>query len=72
MRLIYRIVVRLGIALLIIMSLWATLFYYTMVDEIRDEADDSLEDYSALIITRVLAGRALPQARPLQTGQALQ
>lgn len=61
MRLIYRIVVRLGIALLIIMSLWATLFYYTMVDEIRDEADDSLEDYSALIITRVLAGRALPQ-----------
>ncbi|MBQ4532295.1 MAG: HAMP domain-containing histidine kinase [Alistipes sp.] len=61
MRLIYRIVVRLGIALLIIMSLWATLFYYTMVDEIRDEADDSLEDYSELIITRVLAGRALPQ-----------
>ena len=61
MRLIYRIVVRLGVALLVIMSLWATLFYYTMVDEIRDEADDSLEDYSELIITRVLAGRALPQ-----------
>ena len=61
MRLIYRIVVRLGLALLVIMSLWATLFYYTMVDEIRDEADDSLEDYSSLIITRVLAGRELPQ-----------
>ena len=61
MRLIYRIVVRLGVALLVIMSLWATLFYYTMVDEIRDEADDSLEDYSSLIITRVLAGRELPQ-----------
>lgn len=61
MRLIYRIVVRLGVALLVIMSLWATLFYYTMVDEIRDEADDSLEDYSSLIITRILAGRELPQ-----------
>ena len=61
MRLIYRIVVRLGIALLVIMSLWATMFYFAMVDEIRDETDDSLEDYSALIITRVLAGRELPQ-----------
>lgn len=61
MRLIYRIVVRLGVALLVIMSLWATLFYVAMVDEIRDEADDSLEDYSSLIITRVLAGRELPQ-----------
>ena len=61
MQLIYRIVVRLGIALLVIMSLWATLFYFAMVDEIRDEADDSLEDYSSLIITRVLAGRELPQ-----------
>ena len=45
MRLIYRIVVRLGIALLVIMSLWATMFYFAMVDEIRDETDDSLEDY---------------------------
>ena len=61
MRLIFRIVVRLGIALLVIMSLWATMFYFAMVDEIRDETDDSLEDYSALIITRVLAGRELPQ-----------
>lgn len=61
MRLFYRIVIRLGVALLVIMSLWAALFYYAMVDEVRDETDDSLEDYSALIITRVLAGRALPQ-----------
>lgn len=60
MRLFYRIVIRLGAALLVIMSLWAVLFYYAMVDEIRDETDDSLEDYTSLIITRVLAGRALP------------
>lgn len=28
--------------------------------EINDEADDALEDYSELIVTRMLAGRALP------------
>ena len=61
MRLFYRIVIRLGVALLVIMSLWAVLFYVAMVNEIRDEADDSLEGYSELIITRVLAGRQLPQ-----------
>lgn len=36
------------------------LFYAAMVDEINDEADDALEDYSELIVTRMLAGRALP------------
>lgn len=61
MRLIYRIALRLGAVLLLLMTLWAALFYYAMVDEIRDEADDSLEDYSSMLITRMLAGEALPQ-----------
>lgn len=61
MRLIYRIALRLGVVLLLLMSLWAALFYYTMVDEIRDEADDSLEDYSSMLITRILAGEQVPQ-----------
>ena len=60
MKLIYRIALRLSFILLPIMAIWATLFYFTMVDEINDEADDTLEDYSELIITRMLAGRALP------------
>ena len=39
------------------MALWTTLFYLPW----NDEADDTLEDYSELIITRMLAGRELPQ-----------
>lgn len=56
MKLIYRVVLRLAILLTIILALWATFFYFTMIDEINDEVDDALEDYSELIITRSLAG----------------
>jgi len=61
MKLIYRIALRLSLVLLPLMALWAVLFYCTMVDEINDEADDALEDYSELIIMRMLAGRELPK-----------
>ena len=61
MQFIYRIALRLTAVLLPLMAVWGALFYFTMVDEIRDEADDSLEDYSAMIISRILAGEALPQ-----------
>ncbi len=61
MKLIYRIALRLSLVLLPLMALWGVLFYLTMVDEINDEADDALEDYSERIIMRVLAGRELPR-----------
>ena len=61
MQFIYRIALRLTAVLLPLMAVWGALFYFTMVDEIRDEADDSLEDYSAMIISRILAGEELPQ-----------
>ncbi len=60
MKLIYRIALRLSLALIPLMAVWAVLFYFTVVDEFRDETDDSLETYSELIITRLLAGRELP------------
>ena len=60
MNLISRIALRLSVVLLPLMALWATLFYFTMVDEINDETDDALDDYSELIIVRMLAGRELP------------
>ena len=60
MKLIYRIALRLSLVLLPLLALWAVLFYAAMVDEINDEADDALEDYSELIVTRMLAGRTLP------------
>ena len=61
MKLISRIALRLSLALLPLMALWGVLFYFTMVDEINDEADDALEDYSELIVKRMLAGRELPE-----------
>lgn len=65
MKLIYRIALRLSAVLIPLMALWATLFYFMTVDEINDEADDALADYSELIIIRMLAGRELP---PLNSG----
>lgn len=61
MQFIYRIALRLTAVLLPLMAVWGALFYFTMVDEIRDEADDALEDYSAMIISRILSGKELPQ-----------
>lgn len=60
MKLIYRIIIRLSIALSIILAVWASFFYITMIYEINDEVDDSLEDYSEQIIIRFLAGEELP------------
>ncbi len=60
MKLAYRITSRISFALLILMAVWATLFYFIIVEEINDETDDSLEDYSEYIITRALAGEPLP------------
>ena len=39
---------------------WAVCFYMGIMEEINDEVDDSLEDYSELIIIRSLAGEELP------------
>lgn len=62
MKLIYRILIRLSVVLLLILSGWAVFFYYTMIEEINDEVDDALEDYSETIVLRALAGRELPSA----------
>lgn len=39
---------------------WAVCFYMGIMEEINDEVDDSLEDYSEQIIVRSLAGEKLP------------
>lgn len=46
MKLIYRILLRLSLALLAVLTVWTVFFYFTMIDEINDEVDDALEDYS--------------------------
>lgn len=60
MKLIYRILILLSLALLIVLTVWTVFFYFTMIDEINDEVDDALEDYSETIIIRSLAGKELP------------
>lgn len=59
MKLIYRISLRLSLILLPLIALWAVVFYFSLVDEINDETDEALEDYSELIIIRMLAGEPL-------------
>ncbi len=56
MRLINRIILRVTLAVTLVLSIWAVSFYFLMMHEINDEVDDSLEDYSELIIIRSLAG----------------
>ncbi len=60
MKLIHRINIRVSLVLLVLLSIWAGLFYFIIMDEINDETDDSLEDYSEHIITRALAKQKLP------------
>ena len=60
MKLSSRLLLHLTLVMVPVLALWSALFYFAIVDEITDEADDSLEDYSELIITRHLAGRELP------------
>lgn len=54
------ILIRFSWALTIILIGWAVFFYIAVMDEVNDEVDDSLEDYSELIIIRALAGEELP------------
>ena len=60
MKLVYHIIIRLSIVLVVILTIWAALFYFAMIDQVNDEIDDSLEDYSEQIIMRFLAGEELP------------
>lgn len=62
MKLFNGVFLRLLICVVVVLLLWAVGFYYAMMDEITDEVDDSLEDYSELIIIRSLAGDSLPSA----------
>lgn len=61
MKLIYKIAIRLSLAMIPLLALWTAIFYFKMVDEINDETDDSLESYSERIIMKKLAGEEMPQ-----------
>ena len=48
--------------MIIVLSLWAGFFFLQIVDEVYDEVDDSLEDYSEGLIIRALSGEEMPAA----------
>ena len=56
----YRIALRLAMVLLPLMAAWAALFYFKTLDEINDETDDALDEFSDIVISRVLSGREMP------------
>ena len=60
MKLMYRIALRLAMVLLPLMAAWAALFYFKTLDEINDETDDALDEFSETVIARVLSGREMP------------
>ena len=60
MKLFYRVLIHLLVGVFIVLSCWAMVFYMGILEEINDEVDDSLEDYTELIIIRSLAGKQLP------------
>ena len=60
MKLFNRVLLHLSVGIVMVLTLWAVCFYYAMMDEVNDEVDDSLEDYSEWIIMRSLAGEDLP------------
>lgn len=43
-----------------VLLLWAIAFYFTMVHQVNDETDDSLDDYAEMIARRVIGGDELP------------
>ncbi|MFR9534703.1 MAG: HAMP domain-containing sensor histidine kinase [Rikenellaceae bacterium] len=60
MKFINHIIVRVTTSLVVVIGVWSVLFYWVIVDEINDETDDVLEDYSAMIIQRFLSGEQMP------------
>lgn len=60
MKLFYRVLAHLLTGIFVILLGWAIVFYWGIMEEINDEVDDSLEDYSELVIIRSLAGKELP------------
>ena len=49
----------LSILLLIVISIWATIFYYAMLDEIYDSIDDGLDNQKGLIIQKATGDSTL-------------
>ncbi|MDR0715055.1 MAG: HAMP domain-containing histidine kinase [Bacteroidales bacterium] len=62
MKLSFRILSRLSLCFLVITGIWCIAFYAEIIDEIRDETDDCLENYARRIIAMKRAGHEFSQS----------
>lgn len=60
MKLFHNVMLHVSVASVLIMTAWAVFFYWAIIDEVNDEVDDSLEDYSESLIVRYLNGEDMP------------
>lgn len=54
MKLVYYTYRKISLLLLVLMAMWGVLFYYTIIDEVVDETDDTLENYAGILIEHAL------------------
>lgn len=62
MKLFHLVLWRISLALIVVLTVWAGFFYMAVVEEVNDEVDDTLEDYSEGLIIRALSGEDKPTA----------
>lgn len=62
MKLCHLVLWRISLALIVVLTVWAGFFYMAVVEEVNDEVDDTLEDYSEGLIIRALSGEDMPTA----------
>lgn len=62
MKLFHLVLWRISLALIVVLMVWAGFFYMAVVEEVNDEVDDTLEDYSEGLIIRALSGEDMPTA----------
>lgn len=60
MRLKHVVVGRVSLALILVMSFWAVFFYMTLMEEVHEEVDETLESCSELIMLKWLSGENIP------------
>ena len=62
MKLFHLVLWRISLALIVVLTVWAGFFYMAVVEEVNEEVDDTLEDYSEGLIIRALSGEDMPTA----------
>ena len=62
MKLFHLVLWRISLALIVVLTVWAGFFYMAVGEEVNDEVDDTLEDYSEGLIIRALSGEDMPTA----------